>query len=519
MKTAKIKVALSNDAIASVNQLLDEQSWIWNQALKVARHNHCLTWYSWAEKLSKKGNDGFPPFELDGIIEVPLMLNPRSAWVGASCRIAVGGPRWTKDTSIVIKRRKRSGNEWVTEYCHGYKLVDDDRPWEPITPAKHEYIRVNGKEVKQTSDLDRMAGLNAERQRQELPPLTAGTSDYVSGTLMGFDVAWSAYLSTAMPDRHIPKWKDGDRHRVESLKNPQRPPGWKGDSFLLTGGIEVTPADKSWQQRISGLQIRTYTLIRRPSGYYICLALASSLESTRPAIATQLKKLGSQLKKEAIALGLSKEEAIAYRDEHPDYQELANKLSQLESDIEQELFDQSTCTSPSSVETTIKLGLKNVVTTSSGKEFEGNKSRLRIETHISDLQHKLDIMREANDRKLGAKWKLGQRKATSNEQKLQAKISRLHERGANSSNAYNHKLSTRLVRTYGTIRHNDLDLPGLVEAPDPILASTGDHWEPNGATQKTRLANRVKNQCLGDLTSKMTAKAAIARKEFVSAES
>lgn len=83
--------------------------------------------------------------------------------------------------------------------------------------------------------------------------------------------------------------------------------------------------------------------------------------------------------------------------------------------------------------------------------FKPNLKRDRIEIHIEKLQNQLSQIRLIND----AKWKqaglTGKRPQTKNEAKLQAKISRLHEKAANSTNAFNHKLSTRLARTYNAI--------------------------------------------------------------------
>jgi hypothetical protein len=52
MKTVKIKVKLTSEQIIKYNQSLEELTWLWNKLLANQLHNHCLTWYKWADKKS-----------------------------------------------------------------------------------------------------------------------------------------------------------------------------------------------------------------------------------------------------------------------------------------------------------------------------------------------------------------------------------------------------------------------------------------------------------------------------------
>ncbi|MGI0494307.1 hypothetical protein ACN4EG_21175 [Alkalinema pantanalense CENA528] len=54
MKTIKLKISPTPEQVATIGQYLEELTWLWNQVLANTLHNHCLDWYSWAEKLNVK---------------------------------------------------------------------------------------------------------------------------------------------------------------------------------------------------------------------------------------------------------------------------------------------------------------------------------------------------------------------------------------------------------------------------------------------------------------------------------
>ncbi|MFM6008783.1 MAG: hypothetical protein ACKPB7_36940, partial [Sphaerospermopsis kisseleviana] len=132
MKTIKIKINLLPDQVALFNQYISELEWLWNKVLSNQLHNHCVTWYSWAENLHhtldtaaenlaklKPGQQEivrnyygvnpalksklseadkklvakfeifskWSPFSFDGIIKTPLRM-ANSGYEGLSCQIA-----------------------------------------------------------------------------------------------------------------------------------------------------------------------------------------------------------------------------------------------------------------------------------------------------------------------------------------------------------------------------------------------------------------------------------------------
>jgi putative transposase len=98
-----------------------------------------------------------------------------------------------------------------------------------------------------------------------------------------------------------------------------------------------------------------------------------------------------------------------------------------------------------------------------------------------------------------------QRKASrqvkgSNGQKRTHKgIARLHEKVRRSRKAFNHKVSTKLVREYGAIAFEDTNLKNMTRAPKPKLREDGKGYERNGAAAKAGLNRSLLDVAIGQL--------------------
>lgn len=495
MKTIKIRVELAGDGLDRFHRYCEDLGWVWNQCRRVALHNHAVEWYRLYQ--GKYGLD------MDGAISVPLRLGKRSAWSGAACQIAVGGPYWKKDdknTITVVRDGK-------TRHYPTHQLVDGDQEYTPVAPVAYSPIEVLGKQITSVKALDSMARLNAMRMEQELPPLDIH-SDFVGGLIKDFEAAWAAYLAPKLPQRHQPRFRS-PRNPIESLSNPQNPPRWKAGAFHCCG-LQLVPCDRTWQERLGELVPRSYRIIQRPSGTYLCISAATASECLRPTLVRHRNTLSGQIKRAAGRDKKSQAAALAASEE---YQAAAEALVNLEAQIEQERFDASTSKKPSTIIAGIDPGVRVVVATDHGALFNPNLSRLRIQAHIEQLQSRLDLVRERNDKKLGKSWRRGERPPTNNEAKLQAKISRLHERGTNSTRAFNAKLAVRLTRTYGEIRWEDNDLDQMIDKAEPLLGGPS-HYLPNGGTQQTRLNKIISLSAIGGLQGEIERRATAARKTF-----
>lgn len=511
MKTVKIKVAPTPESLALIPDYLKELEWLWNKCRAVALHNQCLDWYRWAAK----GNKDRAPVDLEGCILAPLYFGRRSAWTGVSCRIATGGDYWRKDEAQVIQYRVNKGSEsspkWEPRTKHGYKLVEGDKPYARIEPVAHEFWAVGHRELKGVASLDSLnAVLQPMRKSEGLEPLTIPT-DFIGGLIKDFETSFKAWLDPKLSQRHQPRYKDGKQSAIESLSNNQRGP--KIDSIkglFIISGLKLEPCDRSWEARVADGVFRSSKIVKRPSGWYLCISVASPNEALKPTLTSRKNKAAAAAKKGIVGKA-EQAQALANSAE---YQAAVELLADNAQEIEIEKYLASPAHKLTGHSAGVDPGVKNIVALDNGALFNPNLSRGRIAVHIESLQARLDGAREVNDRRLGQVWRMGKRDATANERKLMAKISRLHERGANSSNAFNHKLATRLARTYDALYWEDTQIGNMSKAVEPKLAEDGSHWEANNAAAKTGLNYALRHTCMGDLRAKTAQRMDAARKIF-----
>lgn len=510
MKTIKIKVEPSQSSIEQVATMREELRDCWNRIRVYALKHQCVDWYKWAEKQST-GKKLFPKFSLEGITQVPLMFSRKGAWNGASCQIAIGGPRWVKDAPNTIPYKQGD----TIKYRHSVKLVEGDRPYKRIPIKSYEPPKKGFK----GTNLN-MGMINADRAREGLPELKI-FSRYFYGLLADFEQAWAAYTDPKLGDRAQPRFKDGRRKKITCLSNAQTEyiqfeKCFDGEVFRLPSltkdvPLELTPCDRTWKERLGNLLPRSYRLVKEPSGWYLCITVANEAEVMIPTVKAQQRQIAIGIKKGNP--DATKEELAELRNGNEDYQRSKQKLEDLQEFAAGLRLEASSCTSNSQQSIKVNPGIIKIAKTSR-LIFQPNIARYRTDQHIERLQQRLDVMRNCNDKRFGKQWKRGERGETKNEAKLQAKISRLHERGKNQTRAFNQKLSTRIVRMAKSIEWRDINPDKLLSTPEPILAESGTHWLPNGATRRTELNRRLKNAAIGQLQQLTECKAAIAGKEF-----
>ena len=529
MKTIKTKVKLTEAQIQTFDTLLKESEWLWNKILSNELHNHCVKWYKWAAKKQdilhkldkdfkqlkpekqeivrnyyllnnknkprlsdsdKKLVDKFNlwsrwnSFDLTGIIPTPLRIG-NSAYEGVSCQIATGGNYWKRDDNITIPIRLKG------EICYikGTKLVKGDKPWTRIKIEPHKYRtfpggKFEGRELVTHKSFDNMSGLNSIRAMENLPDLVMG-SHYVGGLLAFFEESWQAFVDIKRTDARKPKFKNSDTPMITISNNQCKPNRINLDknTISVTNLGELLVIDKAWVKRLDldNHIIRTYMVTKNPSGYYINLVIAHPLYEEKKKLASKLPKI----KKE-------------FGDTSQEYLTAKQEVADLESKIN--FAQQKTLRAKHTVG--IDPGVNAIASTDHGALFMPNVTRERISVHIEELQSQLNKAKDINDAKWKALGNKGTRPKTKNEIKLQAKISRLHERGANSANCFNHKLSTRISRTYKIVCWEDTQLNNLLKQAKPQSLPEGVGYAHNGASAKRGLNWIMRQRCLGNLKEK-----------------
>ncbi|MFN6474077.1 MAG: RNA-guided endonuclease TnpB family protein [Nostoc sp. SerVER01] len=102
-----------------------------------------------------------------------------------------------------------------------------------------------------------------------------------------------------------------------------------------------------------------------------------------------------------------------------------------------------------------------------------------------------------------------QLKDGSNSKKTKRLIARTHEKIRRTRNAFNHKLSTKLVREYGAIAIEDTKLQNMTRRPKAVLKEDGKGYEQNGAKRKAGLNRSLLDVAIGDLRAKIETKAKV----------
>lgn len=147
----------------------------------------------------------------------------------------------------------------------------------------------------------------------------------------------------------------------------------------------------------------------------------------------------------------------------------------------------------------LDVGLEFLYSDDAGKQVKPLKHYRAKEKRLARLQRQLSR----------------QTPGGSNHAKTQQAIALLHEEIAARRKAYNHKLSTYTVRTYGAIAVEDIKIANLMRRAKPKPREDGKGYERNGAAAKSGLSKSFADAALGQLLTMMESKSKAADREFV----
>lgn len=400
----KIKVLLTPKQEDLFKRNTEELKTLWNTVREIFLHNHCLQWYKWAAKQK---------VDLTGIIPVPLYFG-KSPWVGASCRIARGGNYWKKNDK------------------GEYELKEGETPWERIEIVPHSCRVVlagkyQGQEMtaKTVNCKVRLSNYLVGRGGNPLT-LNCKWVDGLFGPYGFFSKSWKAWLNTKNKNAKCPK-KKTDKS-VDDIKNlacffPIEL-SKKGDLIKIPDFGNVTVIDKNWRKRLGeNLQVRTFHLTQEPSGYYLCLVVATTND-----------------------------------------QELGKGLS---------------CG--------IDVGVTDFLALDNGHLFRGNTSVKKLVDKIEESQQKIDTTTSLKKKKI-----------------LKERVSRLYEQVRNSRKNYNHKLTTRLSRTYDHIAVEKIQIGNMTRRAKPKEdPNQAGNFLPNGGSAKSGLNKSILGQNWGQFREQL----------------
>ncbi|MBV8885911.1 MAG: type V CRISPR-associated protein C2c8 [Chroococcidiopsidaceae cyanobacterium CP_BM_RX_35] len=294
----------------------------------------------------------------------------------------------------------------------------------------------------------------AKKNHADKPWFCEVPCKFVAGTLQSLTDAWSEYKAG---NRKRPKYKRYKNKFKSLVNNNAKAIRVIGKQITLPklGKVKVKTLDKRWD---SSVLIATLKIIREPSGYY--LQLTGELPT-------------KQLKPSNKAVGLG-------------------------------------------------LGYNHLFATDGGKVVEPPPSYRKLEKRIQRLQRKLS--RQQNlcpistyNPELGEHFlscPINSHKG-ANKQKTQQKIARLHEKLRRTRKAFNHKLSTKLVREYSGIAIAKSDIRRVNRRPKPIVNKQGTGYDPNGASLKSHFNKMILANGQAQLTAMIEQKAVASGRIYV----
>lgn len=154
---------------------------------------------------------------------------------------------------------------------------------------------------------------------------------------------------------------------------------------------------------------------------------------------------------------------------------------------------------PSDKAVGLATGYRTIYTTDAGQVVEPPRYYRQMEKQLARLQ------RQASRKQQGS----------ANQHKVFQQIGRLHEKIRRARRAFNHKLSTYLVREYGGIAMATVQAKKITHRPRPIVNKEGTGYDPNGATRKAQVNKRFLDNGLTQLTTMIEQKAQAHGREFL----
>jgi len=294
----------------------------------------------------------------------------------------------------------------------------------------------------------------AQKNHEDKPWFCEVPSKYVAGMLKALADAWSEYKAGKRKRPRYKRYKDKLKTLVNNNSKSIKICG-KQITLPKLGKVTVKTLDKRWD---ASIPIASLKIVREPSGYY--LQLTGELP---------VKKFKTSNK----AVGIS-------------------------------------------------LGYHDLLTTDGGKVVEPPAYYQKMEKRLQRLQRKLS--RQQNlcpiatyNPELGEHFlscPINPNKG-ANKAKTQQKMARQHEKIRRARKAFNHKLSTKLVREYGAIATAKSEVRKITRRPKPIVNKEGTGYDPNGAAIKSQFNKTILANGWGQLTTLIEQKAVVNGREYV----
>lgn len=307
--------------------------------------------------------------------------------------------------------------------------------------------------------------------------------NFVAGTLKHLAESWKAYQDKKRDNAHIPKFKSKLRgDKITSLYCIQPKSIKLGKNTVVCPGTKVLGKlkivnknlEKRWDNAI---QARTLQIVKRPSGYYLQLAGAITEKPEKPVS----KACGID-----VGLQYIYSDEVGKQVNPPRYYRSAQKRLRR---LQRQLARQNT----------------------HRKFYQQEFQELALQIDKLPIDSELREIAIAKVSELLTVLSTD----SKNTLKTKRKIASLHEKIKLQRRAFNHKLSTYLVRSFDAIAVEDLKIANLNRRPKPKKREDGKGWERNNAKAKSGLNKSFADAGLGQLLTLIETKAEAQNREFI----
>ena len=147
----------------------------------------------------------------------------------------------------------------------------------------------------------------------------------------------------------------------------------------------------------------------------------------------------------------------------------------------------------------VDVGSSKVWTDTMGRQIEPKRYFRKKQKQLKRLQRK----------------KYRQKNGSGNQKKTKQRIAKVHEKIARQRRGFNHQLSTKIVKEYGTIAVEDINFANLTRTPKAKLREDGKGYQENGRKRKAGLNKSLLDHGLGQLRDMIEAKSKSSDREFI----
>ncbi len=147
----------------------------------------------------------------------------------------------------------------------------------------------------------------------------------------------------------------------------------------------------------------------------------------------------------------------------------------------------------------VDVGSTKVWTDTLGRQVEPKRYARKKQKQLARLQRQVDR----------------QKKGSKNQAKTRQRIAKVHEKIARQRKGFNHQLSTKIIKEYGAVAVEDINLPNLFRKPKAKLREDGKGYKQNGRKRKAGLHKSLSDHGIGQLRTMIETKAKCSDREFV----